>query len=231
MGAQQQVLSAEAIAEIATKAAIAAISAALTGEEPAKESKAPKARKASKADDTVEDVTLAGAFKRLSKEDFKALKVGGIVPWGMTQKDAHAAGLIGKNADGTPKVRTTKVAPKAAKAKQAKARKTPKVVVERKSAVSWGKSFTAHVRTSGLYVGTETTRGVHWESLSKVVSEGWKGLVTPLHEQGMSPKDAFEEVQAQLMSEGFHVEHYSNAKGAQRARRASQKRFAERLAG
>lgn len=227
MGAQQKVLSAEAIAEIATKAALAAITAALTGEEPAKEAKAPKARKASKA--TVE--TEAGAFKRLSKSDFHALKVAKIVPWGMTQKDAHAAGLIGKNADGTPKVRTTKVAPKAAKAKQAKARKTTKVVVERKSAVSWGKSFTAHVRTSGLYVGTETTRGVHWESLSKVVSEGWKGLVTPLHEQGMSPKDAFEEVQAQLMSEGFHVEHYSNAPGAQRVRKASQKRFAERIAG
>lgn len=43
-----------------------------------------------------------GAFKRLSAEDFRLLKVAKVVPWGMTQKDAFAAGLLGQGAPVRP---------------------------------------------------------------------------------------------------------------------------------
>lgn len=53
-----------------------------TAEKAAPEAAAPKAP------------AKEAAPKRMGKEEFKALKVKGVVPWGMTQKAAREAGLI-----------------------------------------------------------------------------------------------------------------------------------------
>lgn len=185
---------------------------------------APKVTKANKA---------KVSTTRMSKDAFRALKAAGVVPYGMTQKEAHAKGLLGVESNGEPKVRTRKVAAKKPAKKtttKPKSTKGKSGAKAKANTTSWGKSFSAMARTSGLYVNTSETRRATWESIYSVaVQQDWPGVVA-LRDSDLSPKDAFEEYQARLVANGHEVEHYSVKPAIAKVRDQHRAAFAERVA-
>lgn len=80
----------------------------------------------------------------LSKEEFKALKVAKVVPWGMTQKQAREAGLIGGGA-AVPQV----VAQVAPQAPARKAERAPEPEFGTEAWIAWAQPAEGPRRADG----------------------------------------------------------------------------------